>query len=265
MISPDASRSIALPAPPTEFAVSTTALFVDVDGTLVDFALRPDLVQLPPDVPGLLRRLNCALGGAFALLSGRSLGDLERLFGDLGDITIGALHGLVRRSADGRSVAIAPEQAIGRVRDLLDGLAQDLPGLLIEDKGMTIALHYRAHSELGPATIAAAEALVAIEGTNLGLLYGDHVVEIRPRGTDKGTALQAFLAEAPFHGRRPLMLGDDHTDEDAFAAATRLDGAGIVVGPRRPTCARYALPDPTAVRAWIGVLADAFEREILAR
>jgi len=265
MTPPDANHSINLPAPPARLDLDTIALFVDVDGTLVDFALRPDLVHLPPDVPELLRRLDRALSGAFALLSGRSLNDLEALFGDLGGLSVGALHGLQRRRADGGSITIAPERAVERVRGLLNRLAQDLPGLMIEDKGATIALHYRAHPELGPAATAAAEALITAESASLALLYGDHVVEIRPRGTDKGTALAAFMAEAPFRGRRPLMLGDDHTDEDAFVAALRLDGAGVVVGPRRPSCAQYTLPDPTAVRAWIGVLADAFEPGRFAR
>lgn len=261
MTAPDVSHSNTLPEPPVKLDTNVLALFVDVDGTLVDFASRPNLVCVPSDLPNLLRRLNRLFGGAFALLSGRSLGDLEAMLGNTTDLNIGALHGLVRQQARNGLVAIPPGRAIERLRTSIEQLVAGLPGLILEDKGATIALHYRAHPELALATIAAAEALVTGESANLHLLYGDHVVEFRPIGADKGTALAAFMADPPFRGRQPLMLGDDHTDEDAFTAAGRLNGDGIIVGARRPTRARYCLPDPGAVRAWLRKLLDTSELE----
>ena len=234
-------------APPPTLDLTTSALFADLDGTLAPIEPTPGDVGPDRQRARLLGRLSRALSGRLAVISGRGLADLDRVLGACVS-AVAAAHGLVRRTADGRLVgaqATLPEAA--RAAFLALGCAN--PALLMEDKGPAIALHYRAAPDAGPACEAAARRLADRYG--LGLQRGRMVVELRAPGRTKADAVTAFMAEPPFAGARPVFLGDDLTDEDGFAAAQGLGGYGVIVGRRRPTAARFALPNVEAALAWL--------------
>ncbi|HZH43461.1 MAG TPA: trehalose-phosphatase [Lysobacter sp.] len=233
----------ALPAPPP--LTDGCALFLDVDGSLLEFAPTPDRVQVPTALLGVLERVHRRLGGALALVSGRSLAQLDRLFAPL-RLPAAGLHGLELRDAPAPP---RPPQ-LGTVRERLEAVARRFPGALVEDKRVALALHWRAAPQAAEALRAAAdEAVGALPGYRLQ--HGDHVVELRPHGADKGSAVQQLLAQPPFRGRHPVFVGDDITDEDGFRVMRERDGVAVLVGERRPTAATHALTHPAAVRAWL--------------
>lgn len=249
----DAQHPSHLPPPP-RLDPRRWALFLDLDGTLVELAARPELIEVPEGLPQLLRSTADRHQGALAILSGRSRADLSAHFG-LHGFPAATLHGLERCDAQGRMHRTADHRPLDGVRQQLGVRSGAYPGMWVEDKGGAIALHYRQSSHLRSAIAELGREL--IDGrADLCLQPGDFVVEIKPTGTDKGRALSAFLAESPFIGRCPVMVGDDLTDEHAFAAAQANGGFGVIVGSRRPTLARYALASPTEVIDWLRALHD---------
>jgi len=240
-----AAKGALAEPPPLEFA--RCALFADLDGTLAPIRARPQDVGPDDRRASLLDRLSAALGGRFAVISGRSLEDLDRVLE--GRVpALAAVHGLVRRTADGR-VIVAEDSLPEPAREAFLNLGASNPALLVEDKGPAIALHYRAAPEAKDACEAAAARLA--ERYGLEVQKGRMVVELRAPGPTKADATAAFMAEPPFAGARPIFLGDDLTDEDGFLAAAHLAGYGVVVGARRPTAAAYALTDVEAALAWL--------------
>ncbi|MDB5693734.1 MAG: otsB [Alphaproteobacteria bacterium] len=243
---------IAEPNAPPPFSPAGAALFLDFDGTLVELAEAPDLIDVPAALPGLLARLSERLGGRLAILSGRSLDDLDRHLGrHIGGpgIALSGSHGLELRLPDGRTLTPNAPDGLPAARAEVARFAAGQEGLLVEEKPAGIALHYRRAPER-EASVAAFLSELA-ERTNLGLQHGKMVIELRPHGADKGDALRLLMAEPPFVGARPWFVGDDLTDEDAFAAAAALGGAGILVGAPRRTAARWRLPDVAAVARWL--------------
>jgi trehalose 6-phosphate phosphatase len=193
------------------------------------------------------------LSGRLAVVSGRALDDIDRVLEK--DVTaVAAVHGLVRRTAWGEIVAPPGEARIPQAREAFESLARADPGLLVEDKGAAAALHYRRSPQAEGACRELAGRLAGALG--LKVQEGDHVVELRAPGPDKGEAIAAFMREAPFAGAQPLFLGDDLTDEAGFAAVRAMGGLPIIVGPRRPTHAEYALPDVAAVHAFLSAIAE---------
>jgi trehalose 6-phosphate phosphatase len=254
----DARLEIPSQAPPI-LDLNDSALFLDLDGTLAPIEATPDAVRPEAGRTALLRRLASALDGRIAVLSGRPLGDIDRILG--GAISAAAgLHGLERRLAGGQVLRTPPYPDMEEVAEALDGLARAQRGLLVERKGASVAIHYRQAPDAGPAVVEAARRLARLH--DLFLQEGRMVAELRTPGPDKGEALEAFMAEAPFAGSRPLMIGDDLTDEDAFAAAIDLGGAAILVGPARPSRAKWRLDGPAALLAWLD---RAMPTETLAR
>lgn len=235
------------PPPPAHPA---WAYFLDLDGTLIDIAPTPAGIVVDRGILDLLAALRQACGGALALISGRSLADLDRHLDGLA-LPAAGLHGLERRGLDGvvRRAAAQPP-AWATLRDCLRRLVAAHPGLLLEDKGLAFALHYRQAPNLAGYVHRWVGALLAAHGQGMQMQRGKRVVEIRPSGADKGSAIAEFLARPPFHGRRPVCVGDDLTDEFGFALVNRLHGVSVKVG-RGPTCARYRLPDVAAVRDWL--------------
>ena len=230
------------------------ALFIDVDGTLLEIVARPDDVRVDQALLGQLRRIHDGLDGALALLSGRPIEQLSRLFAPL-ELPMAGLHGVERRAADGRVTVLgAPAGAIEQARDALRELVAAHPGLLLEDKARSLAVHFRRAPALEPLVDAACERLAAELGGDFHVQRGLLVREIKPRGADKGTALEEFMAEAPFRDRRPVAIGDDVTDVDAFRAAERRGGYSIAVGDR--VRGSMSLPCPRALRAWLTTLAE---------
>jgi trehalose 6-phosphate phosphatase len=213
------------------------AFFIDFDGTLVAIAARPDLVRVEPGVIALLRRLGRRFGGAVAVVTGRPLAAVDALLAPL-KLPIAAEHGSVRRDAagvlHGNSKWSAP---IKQVAARLAPFVEANPGLLLERKTASVALHYRQRPELGAVCAEAVQAATA-DLAELSVLPGKMVYEVRPLGADKGTAVEAFLGEPPFAGRVPVYIGDDLTDEHAFAAVNALGGVTIKVGEGE-TLAQY--------------------------
>jgi trehalose 6-phosphate phosphatase len=231
------------------------ALFLDVDGTLIDIAGHPDAVVVEPAIVDRLEALHECCGGAVALISGRSIAVLERLFPSL-HLPMAGQHGAERRDAAGNmAYSIAGSTGLARAKARLQRFVNSNPGLVLEDKGQSVALHYRQAPTLDGAATYLAERLVHELGSGYRLRRGKMVIEIGPSGMDKGSAITAFLATPPFRCRLPVFIGDDVTDEDGFHVVNKASGHSIKVGPG-PTEARYRLPDARAVSEWLGRYLD---------
>jgi trehalose 6-phosphate phosphatase len=233
------------------------AFFLDIDGTLLEFAARPQEVRVEAGLLDLLRQLSASVDGAVALVSGRSVEDIDNLFSPLAFPAAGQ-HGTERRSADGTIRRHAPPiEKLGFAAAELVRLTAAHAGLVLENKGMTLALHYR----LAPGLRALAEREMRTIAAGLGdgfeLQTGKFVIEIKPSGKDKGSAIAEFIAEAPFAGRRPVFVGDDLTDEPGFDVVNRAGGHAVKVGPGI-TRARWHLFDAAAVRCWLAAYAGQF-------
>lgn len=230
------------------------ALFLDVDGCLIDFTDDPDDASAPPRLVDRLLALSEMLGGALALVSGRRIDTLDRMFAPALFPAAG-LHGLERR-LDAEIVplpGLANDRVALEVREAAAVMAE-YPGALVEDKGLAFALHWRAAPTAeAPARAFARDAIARLPGYRLQ--PGDHVVELRPDAADKGTAIAAFLEHAPFRGRVPVFAGDDLTDEYGFEVVNARGGISILVGSRRGSVAGHGLADPAAVSRWLGVAA----------
>ena len=246
----DRQSTDVLPAPPDPGADDGWALFLDVDGTLLDFASTPQDVYVDARLHENLASLREHLHGAMALLSGRSLQQIDQLFDWRGHAAAG-LHGAQLRHADGGVREDGGEMRIASLRALAQSRVAGLPGVLLEDKRQALALHYRNAPARRAEAEALAQELLRRAGSGYALQHGNHVVELKPAEFDKGTALAALMESTPFRGRQPWMLGDDLTDEHAFEEINARGGVSVIVGARRPTQANFALPDPAAVRAWL--------------
>jgi trehalose 6-phosphate phosphatase len=229
----------------------TWAYFLDVDGTLINIADTPEAVLVDQALLDLIENLHRATGGAMALVSGRMIADLQRRIG-LPQLPLAGLHGLERRDSAGRlRVHAAPPAAKSAIKQALVPVLARHPGLLLEDKGLTLALHYRKAPTLASYVHKLMGGFANAPGQGLELQRGKCVVEIKPAGVDKGTAIAEYLAESPFKGRSPVFIGDDLNDEHGFAEVNRLDGISIKVG-KGASCARFRLPDVAAVHQWLG-------------
>ncbi len=250
-MAPDQSPSEAvLPSPPSLTTLSSTALFLDFDGTLVDIADGPDLIEVRPGLGESLGALARQMSGRLALVSGRALADLNQHLG-ASTVAMGGSHGGELRRADGSSIGIGIAGLPNAVRRSLEDFAEKDPGLLYEEKTLGAALHYRSAPERETGVLAISETLAARHG--LTLKHGKMVAELMPAGYDKGSAVRTFMSEDPFSGAWPVFVGDDVTDEDGFSAARELGGFGVLVGEPRPTAAIYRLPNPAAVHDWLNL------------
>jgi trehalose 6-phosphate phosphatase len=237
-----------LPAP-KPLQLGETALFLDLDGTLAPIAARPQDVGPDPRRTSLLERLAQTLDGRLAVISGRTLEDVDRILEGC-VIAVAAVHGLVRRDPDGQVFASQPHPALAHATQALRAFAERDCGMIVEEKaGLSVALHFRLAREQAEAARACARRL-AVE-TDLSLQDGDMVVELRTPGASKGDSVRAFMAMPCFAGARPVFVGDDVTDEDGFEAAQALGGLGVVIGPHRATGARFRLADVDAALAWL--------------
>lgn len=227
-----------------------TAWFLDIDGTLVGIAATPGGVVIDKALRTLLTRLHDAADGALALVTGRTLNAVDQLFDPLHFPAAGQ-HGLEWRDAGGvihRYDGAALQ--IDAVRDQVMTWIAERPPLTVEDKGLSLALHYRKAPSLEGAVHAFLASLADSAEQDLHLQPGKMVCELRPAGRDKGSAIRDFLAQAPFAGRMPIFVGDDMTDEFGFAAVNGLHGMSVKVGPE-PSIARWRLPHVKAVRGWL--------------
>lgn len=228
-------------------------LFLDVDGTLLELADSPTGVAVDPALLPLLERLRAAAGGALALVSGRTIDNLDQLLG-CRNVPVAGLHGCERRDATGRlHIAEIAREQLAEVREGLQRLVARHPGLLLEDKGAGLALHFLKARELEHELRAEVALLAAPLVPRFTVLGGHAVLEVKPAAHTKDSAVMAFMAEPPFAGKLPIFIGDDQTDYDGFAAVRRFDGLAIAVGPRVKS--EWWLPGPREVHHWLGQLA----------
>jgi len=242
-----------LPPPPIP-DVGKTALFLDVDGTLLDLAATPQAVVVDPGLPALLDQLRRATGGALALVSGRSLDSLDRLLAPL-LLDAAGLHGGQWRLGNQRGSLPPPPPSFAQVTTELSTFAAAHPGITIENKALALAVHTRLAPHWAEAAAGAARAALARLGSGYRLQYGSNVVELVPVEATKGNGIARLMERAPFAGRQPVFAGDDLTDESGFTQVTAQGGFGILVGPERPTAARHRLASVGALRGWLASLA----------
>ncbi|MBI3140292.1 MAG: trehalose-phosphatase [Rhodocyclales bacterium] len=229
---------------------ATHAFFLDIDGTLLDIAERPERVATDPWLLEAVRALHVAAGGALALISGRTVAGVDRLFAPL-RLAVAGQHGAERRDAAGawhyHGECAAQLEALRRC---VTAWAAARPGLLVEDKGLSLAVHYRAAPQLADEVHHGLRECLERTGEGFRLQPGKMVLELKPAGRDKGVAIREFMDEPPFAGRVPVFVGDDATDEHGFAVVNDLGGCSVKVGPG-PSAAGWRLPDVAAVRAWL--------------
>lgn len=242
--------------PPLPDAGASWALFLDFDGTLAELAEHPEQVRVGAEPVALLERLDTLLDGAVAVISGRSIETLDRLLHPARPHAAG-LHGLQLRTADNATTG-SDGTVLAAARHALQEFAAQHSGVLLEDKGGALALHYRGAPALREACRRAVEdAARGLDDHHV--LDGKMVYELKPVAANKGLAIGAFLEQPPFQDRRPVFAGDDRTDEDGFALVNAYGGVSIKVGAGS-TLARYRVADVAALLAWLERLAEFLER-----
>jgi len=231
-----------------------SALFLDIDGTLLDMARTPEAVVVPAELRLTLARLHEVLEGALAFVSGRSLATIDELFQPLRIAAVGC-HGAETRGADG-ILRLLSEPIPDRVRAIFRELTENHPGTLLEDKVYALSLHYRLAPEAKASLEAAMEKYTPLfAGENVAIQHGKSVIDARIRGVDKGAGVRALMQQAPFHDRAPVFGGDDTTDMDVFHILPELGGHGFSVG-RSFEGVDYEFSSPRAVRQWLSRLAE---------
>jgi len=224
------------------------ALFLDIDGTLIDLAPTPDSIVVPETLPAAIDALSARLGGAVALVTGRALRYADALVQPF-HFPIAGLHGAEIRGTDGRELPVASSPAFEILKQSLMRAAESMPGVLIEDKGGAVAAHYRLAPQFEQPLEALMKDHAQAAGPDWALQIGKFVFEIRPARASKGDALEQLLGQAPFLDRLPLAIGDDLTDESMFAVANARGGFTIRVGqPGATTCAQATAQSPAHVR-----------------
>lgn len=243
----NATVADSLKRPPFDL-LNGASLILDFDGTLVEMAAAPDAVEVGEDLRRLLLRLKDALGGRVAILTGRPLEQIDRLIHPL-ELPVAGSHGLEARHANGEQIAAERPEALDSAVLRLRQLTEENPGVLIEEKPLGVAIHYRQAPEAEEQCRVAAEATAELTG--LEIQPGKMVFELKPPEGNKGLGLKALMAAPPFAGTMPVYLGDDWTDEPGFAVAMQLGGAGIYVGAPRLTAAIYRLNDVEDALVWL--------------
>jgi trehalose 6-phosphate phosphatase len=228
-------------------------LFLDVDGTLIELTDSPFETYADADLKALLAEVAERLQGAVALVSGRSIEYLDALFAPL-RLPAAGLHGVERRKASGiMHGASFVDSQLDPARVAFDALVETHPGTLLEDKGRTVAVHFRMAPQFESRVRETVAAVAAQLSSNYHIQEGNMMLEIKPRGFTKDSAIKAFMQEPPFSGRKPVFVGDDLTDLDGFKAVEDQGGISIAVGDR--VQGRYRVENVAAVRAWLKEIA----------
>lgn len=231
------------------------AILLDIDGTILDLAPSPQQVWVPTGLRQTLARIDALTGGALALVSGRSLHDIDIIFSPLELAAIGG-HGAELRAVAGAEPAVCVPPLSGVLKRRLAAVTELGPGILAEDKGYSLALHYRLAPEKADTVRAAVDTICADApiGT-VEILPGKLVVEIKPAGINKARAVCELMQRAPFARRNPIFIGDDTTDEPVFGIISQFGGLGFSVGRVVPD-ANGHFATPESVRAWLARIAN---------
>jgi trehalose 6-phosphate phosphatase len=244
-----------VPNPDGVDALAPLAIFLDFDGTLVDLAATPSLTSAPPGLASLLQDLSRKLDGALAIITGRSLADIDRML-EPARLCAAGVHGAEMRDETGGAVlqraAPLEETFVEQVRQL-ENLA---PGILVEPKSVGIAVHYRLAEDKGPEVVRLLEELLPEAGEPLDLRPGKMVAEAIPRAASKGAALREFMQKPPFAGRLPIMIGDDSGDLSAFEAAETLGGKGLRVAGEYFAATSADFSGTAEVRRWLAAMVE---------
>ncbi len=234
----------------SQLSTNSTALFLDFDGTLARLADHPENVCIEAPALENIARIFRNLDGALAIVTGRDIATLDQFVAPH-IFPVSGVHGFETRLGDGSIHRLSANMgALARIEEALAACARQYDGLLLEAKPASVALHYRQRPELGPICEKVANDALCGD-TSLRIMQGKMVVEVKAHGGDKGQAIAAFLENPPFKARRPVFIGDDVTDESAFAVINARAGISIKVGAG-DTIARYRLADPSAVHDWLG-------------
>jgi trehalose 6-phosphate phosphatase len=231
------------------------AILLDIDGTILDFAPSPQQVWVPADLRQTLARLDRLTGGALALVSGRSLNDIDLIFSPLELAAIGG-HGAELRSTPGAEPSPRAKPLPPALKRRLAGISELGPDILAEDKGYSLALHFRLAPEKGDAVRAAVDKICSeAPPETIEVLPGKFVIEIKPAGISKARAVAELMNYPPFADRNPIFIGDDLTDEPVFGVIARFGGLGFSVGRILPDVTGH-FEKPESVRAWLKRIAD---------
>ncbi len=230
------------------------AILLDIDGTILDLAPSPQQVWVPAGLRQTLARIDALTGGALALVSGRSLRDIDVIFSPLEVAAIGG-HGAELRTAAGAEPTVCAPPLSGALKRKLAAVTELGPGILAEDKGYSLALHYRLAPDKGDAVRAAVNTICAETADAVEILPGKLVVEIKPAGINKAKAVCELMRHAPFAKRNPIFIGDDTPDEPVFGIISRFGGLGFSVG-RVSAAVNGHFDKPESVRAWLARIAN---------
>ena len=228
------------------------ALFLDVDGTLLEFCNNPDDVYPGVELNLILKSLSSLLKGALALVTGRRVLEIDRIFHPL-QLPVGGQHGLEHRDAEGNFKLVKSLKFPENIRSQIQCFGEIYPECAIEDKSLTMAIHYRRAPKLEEKVLKFVNKLIEGE-KHFHAISGNMVIEIKPLGVDKGQSIALFMENEPFVDKLPIFIGDDVTDEDGFRYINANNGISIKVGTRTSSLARYNLNNVNAVHDWLGNL-----------
>lgn len=234
------------------------ALFLDLDGTLLDIAAAPTEVSAPAGLSGALLRVQRGLGGALAILTGRKLDEVDRLLAPA-RLAAAGVHGAEFRAAPEGEIEVVSASVPASLVAAVERLAGSIPGVLVEHKGIAIAVHYRTVPAMEPLLAARLRDLIDAHEARLVLSHGRRVLELTPQSSSKATALERLMRELPFRGRRPVMIGDDLPDETALATAASFGGLGLKVAGEHFRGDGTHFTGPAHVRRWLEEFATTLE------
>jgi len=250
----DSDMEIAAPAPLTD--IRDRAVLLDIDGTLLDIAPSPRQVWVPTGLRRVLSHLSDLTGGALALVSGRAINDIDLIFSPLQLTAIG-VHGAEIRLSPDAEVRVRAAPLSKALKRKLATIAELGPGILVEDKGYSLGLHYRLAPDKGPLVLATvAKICAAATDENVDILPGKLVVEVKPAGINKGNAVRELMRHKPFAGRRPIFIGDDMTDVAVFGVIPDFGGQSYSVGGLAAADVDGHFDTPESVRLWLTHIAD---------